>query len=198
MKAESGEVFYSVPVRRTLWPGFLVGAAALVGWALPAAALCGLLLLSSVKIDGAVIIIMFGVLWGGGFFFSVPWQRRCTRSLDARRPGIRLADGVLAVPLDDDTAVRFMLEEPHELRFGWAEDVVATAASPTMHTRTVLTYAALSQAGRYLFLKAEDSVRPAQAAGWPKGGSLLPTEPAVRLWASDLVALVEAMRTRPR
>lgn len=192
------EDFYSVPIRRARWPSFFIALAAVVVSALLAAAFSGLLILSLTGVGGTWVVIMFGLLWGGGFFLSVPWQRRCARALDLRRPGMRLAGGVLAVPLSDDTTLSFMLDEPYELRFGWSEAVTTTVAAPTTHTRTVTVYATLSQAGRHLFLKAEDSARPAQAAGWQKSEGLPPAETAVRLWADDLVALVEAMRTRPR
>ena len=198
LKTEPGDISYSVPIRRTRWPSFFIGAAALFVSALLAAAFGGLLVWSSIKVDGTVIVILFGLLWGTGFFLSFPLQRRRARSLDARRPGIRLAGGALAVPLDDGLTLRFKLDEPHELSFGWLEAVVATVAAPTTHTRTVLTHATVSQAGRRVFLKAEDSVRAAQAAGWPQSQGSQACEPSVRLWANDLVALIEAIRTRPR
>lgn len=186
---------YSVPIRRTRWPSFFIAVAAFVVSVLLAAAFCGLLMLSSTEVSGTWVVIVFGLLWGSSFFLSVPRQRRYARALDMRRPGIRLAGGVLAVPMSDDTTLNFMLDEAHELRFGWMEAVVATVAAPTTHTRTVTTYATLSQAGQHLFLKAEDSVRAAQAARWQKSEGLPPSKIAVRLWANDLVALVEAMRT---
>lgn len=198
MKTEPRENSYSVPIRRRRWPSLLIGAAALFVSALLATACVGLLMWSSLKVDGAVIVILFGLLWGTGFFLSLPLQRRGARSLDARRPGVSLAEGVLAVPLEDDITLRFELDEPHELKFGWAEFVVATVAAPTTHTRGVLTYATVSQAGQSVFLKAEDSARAAQAAGWPQSEGLNMSEPSVRLWANDLVALIEAMRTRTR
>jgi hypothetical protein len=196
LKREPMEDFYSVPIRRTRWPSLFIAFAAFVVSALLAAALSGLLVLSSIKVDGTWVVIVFGLLWGSSFFLSVPRQRRCARALDLRRPGICLADGVLAVPLSDDTMVRFILDEPHELKFGWSEAVVTTVAAPTTHTRSVMTYATLSQAGQHLFLKAEESVRAAQIAGWQKSEGLPQSKIAVRLWANDLVALVEAMRSR--
>lgn len=42
----------------------------------------------------------------------------------------------------------------------------------------------------------EESVREAQAAGWRESEKPEPFLPEVRLWAYDLVALVEAMRTQ--
>jgi hypothetical protein len=197
LKTEPGEVSYSVPIRRTRWPSFFIGAAALVASALPAAALGALLTLPPIKLDGALVVIAFGLVWGAVFFVSFPWQRRCARALDSRRPGILLAGGVLTVPLEDERSLRFRLDEPHELRFGWSEYVVSTVGGPTTHTRGVLTYATVSQAGLYLFLKAEDSARAAQAAGWPKSEAPPPFEPCARLWAHDLVALIQAIRTRP-
>ncbi|HEX8186722.1 MAG TPA: hypothetical protein VF586_00095 [Pyrinomonadaceae bacterium] len=200
MKTGPTEVIYSVPIRRTQWPSLFVGAAAVFASALAAAAFGGLLALSSNRADGAVVIIASGMLWGTIFFFSYPWQRRCARSFDLRRPGIRVDGGVVAVPLADDSTSRFRLDEPHELSYGWSESVVSAAGAPTTHTRGVLTYATLSQAGRQVYLKAEDSVSEAQAAGWPRAasGDRPPSEPAVRLWAKDLVALVETVRARPR
>jgi hypothetical protein len=101
------------------------------------------------------------------------------------------------VPVPDGPAMQFKLDEPHELVFGWWEFVVTGGGGPTANTRTVLAHATLAQAGRRVLLKAEDSVRPALAAGWRK------TPPnsaahAARLWAGDLVVLVEAIRAQAR
>jgi hypothetical protein len=159
-----------------------------------AAALSGLLLLLPVNINGVVIILIFGSLWFGLFFLSLPWQRRYARSLDLRRPGIRLTDGLLALPVTDKLTLRFKLGEPHDLMFGWYEVLIKSTGGPTTNTRSLMTYAILSQAGQQLFLKAEDSVREAQMAAWPNSTSATTPERSVRLWASDLVVLVEAMR----
>lgn len=196
MKTESVEERISVPLRRSRWVSFWIGVAAFFVSLLLAAALVGLLLLLPFKSDGAVAVIVFGVLWFGLFFLSYPMQRRYTRALDLRRPGISLADGLLTIPVTDDLTLHFKLEEPHELIFGWFEVVTKSTGGPTTNTRSFMTYAILSQAGQQLFLKAEESVREAQRAGWPN--STYPLTPAlsVRLWASDLVALVEAMRAR--
>ena len=47
---------------------------------------------------------------------------------------------------------------------------------------------------------AEDSIREAQSANWPNTPNTqdgaTPALPRVRLWASDLVALIAAMRAR--
>ncbi|HEX8847341.1 MAG TPA: hypothetical protein VF791_22045 [Pyrinomonadaceae bacterium] len=195
MNTEPREDFYSVPIRRTRWSSIWIALAAFFASSLLAAAFCGLLIWSSIKVGGAVIIIVFGLLCGAMFFFSRPWQRRYARSFDSRRPGIRFAGGVLAVPVTDDLMLQFNLAEPHEWRYGWFEAVVATNAAPTTHTRAVLTYATLAQAGQQLLLKAEESVREAQMAGWPKSAEVPQTTPVVRLWATDLVALVEALRS---
>lgn len=80
--------------------------------------------------------------------------------------------------------------------FGWYEAVTQSAGGPTTRTRSFMTYAILSQAERQLLLKAEESVREAQAAGWPNATSSATPAHSVRLWANDLVVLIEAMRAR--
>lgn len=186
----------SVPVRRSRWPSFWIGAAAVAGSSLIAAASAGSLLLLPVNVDGTVVIIAFGILWFGIFFLSYPLQRRYARSLDLRRPGIGFVKGVLVVHVTNSSTLHFNLSEPHELKFGWWE-YVTVSTGPTGRSRAVWTHATLSQAGRQMFLIAEDSVREAQAAAWPKTpDSSTPVMPRVSLWASDLVALVDAIRAR--
>ncbi|MGB8506997.1 MAG: hypothetical protein WCD76_01200 [Pyrinomonadaceae bacterium] len=193
MKTESKKVSFSVPIRRTRWTSFWIGAAAVVFALLLAFAFSGLLLLL-VNIDGVVIIILFGFILFGLFFLSYPLQRRYARSLDLRRPCVSLAGGILTVPLAEDTVLHFKLDEPHELIYGWWEFVMVSTG-PTSRTRAVWTHATLSQTGQQLYFIAEDSIREAQSAGWPKTpDSSTPTMPRVRLWASDLVALVKAVR----
>ncbi len=196
METEAVEVPFGVPVRRSLWVSFWIGVAAGVGSLASAVALAGLLLLPPVAFDGAVIIIVFAALWFGLFFLSYPLQRRYARALDLRRPGITLSDNLLTIPAADDLTLRFKLGEPHELTFGWFEVVTRSSGGPTTNTRGFMTYAILSQAGQELFLKAEESAGEAKAAGWPN--STYATTPArsVRLWAGDLVALIEAVRAR--
>ena len=196
MKIEVAEVICNVPIRRSLWGSFWIGAAAIIVSLLLAAALAGLLLLLPVNINGAVVVLVFGILWFGSFFFSLPWQRRYAHILDLRRPGIRFVDGLLTIPVNNDLALIFKLDEPHELIFGWLEFVVKSTGGPTTNTRSLMTYAIMSQAGQQLFLKAEDSVREAQGAGWPNATSSVTPALSVRLWASDLVVLVEAVRGR--
>jgi hypothetical protein len=163
---------------------------------LMAATLAGLLLLLPVTFDGVVVIIVLGFLWFGLFFMSYPLQRRFARSLDLRRPGISLVGGILVVPLTKEAVLRFNLDEPHELRFGWCEHVLTSVGSPTKNTRAVWTHATVSQTGRELFLIAEDAIREAQSAGWPESpDASKPATPRVRLWASDLVELVEAIKS---
>ncbi|MBC7931373.1 MAG: hypothetical protein H7Z38_12495 [Rubrivivax sp.] len=198
MKQVSVEISFSVPIRRSRWVSFWLGAAAFVVSLLLAAALVGLLLVLPVNVDGAVVIIVFGFLWFGLFFLSYPLQRRYARALDLRRPGISLTDGLLTIPLNDDRTLRFKLEEPHELTFGWFEVVTRTPGGPVNYTRGFMTYAILSQAGQQLFLKAEESCREAKAAGWPNSTYSATPALSVRLWASDLVALVEAVRAHVR
>jgi hypothetical protein len=186
-----------VPVRRSRWVSFRVGVGAALLSLPAAAALTGLLLLLPPFVDGAWVVFAFGVLLFGLFFLSLPWQKRYARSFDLRRPGARLEGGVLTVPLAGDAAMRFDLGEPHELTHGWFEVVNrgGGAGGPTTNTRGLMTYAIVSQAGRELFLQAEDSVREAQAAGWPCRTSSTTPPQSVRLWACDLVTLVDAARS---
>ena len=204
MSTRRQEVSRSIPVRRTRWVSFWVGLAAVILAALSAAAsvaalVLGLLAWSGAELDGFWAVFLFGLLWFGLFFLSYPLQRRYSRSRDARRPGITLAGSLLTVPVASDSALQFNFDEPHELVFGWCEHVMTSAGGPTTLTRGVWTHALLSQAGRQLYLIAEDSVREAQAAGWPKTPIAAATTamPRVNLWASDLVALVEVARARP-
>lgn len=197
---EPTQGFFTVPIRRTRWTSFWVGVAAavlaFVSAALSAAALAGLLALLEARRDGTLVVVACGLLWFGLFFLSYPLQRRYARARDLRRPGIRLDDGVLAVPLTDGSKLRFQLDEPHELSYGWWETLVTNVTGPTLHVRVVVTYATLAQAGRRLFLLAEDSNREAKKAGWLRAPSAPPSRPDLRLWAEDIVALVERMRNR--
>jgi len=193
-RAGVAEGSVGVPIRRSRWVSFWVGVGAAVVSLLGAAAFAGLLLLLPADIDGAWVVFAFTTLLFGLFFLSLPLQKRRARSFDLRRPGARLDGGLLTIPTADDAAMRFDLGEPHELTYGWLE-IVTTGGGPTTNTRGLLTYAILSQAGRELFLQAEDSIREAQSAGWPNRTSATTPEQSVRLWASDLVTLVEAVRS---
>ena len=186
-----------MPVRRSRWVSFWVGVGAAAVSLLTAAALAGLLLLLPSLLDGAWLVLFFGALLFGLFFLSLPWQKRYSRSFDLRRPCARLDGGVLTVPTRDDVPLRFDLDEPHELTHGWFEIVTrgGGGSGPTTNTRGLMTYAILSQSGRDLFLQAEDSVREAQSAGWPNRTSANTPRRSVRLWAGDLVTLVEAVRS---
>jgi hypothetical protein len=194
-QAGGAEGSLGVPVRRSRWLSFWVGVGAVVLSLLTAAALTGLLLLLPPVIDGAWVIIVFAALLFGLFFLSLPRQKRYARSLDLRRPGARLVGGQLTIPLADDAAICFDLDEPHGLIYGWFEVVTKSTGGPTTNTRGLMTYAILSQAGQELFLQAENSVREAQAAGWPNRTSPTTPDRRVRLWASDLVTLVGAVRS---
>lgn len=198
MKTEATTVSCSVPIRRSRWPSFWIGVAAVIASFLMVAALAGSLLLLPFKIftDGAVLIIVFGVLWFTLFFISLRRQRRCARALDLRRPCICLVDSFLTIPLTGEDTLHFKLDEAHELIFGWFEVVIKSTGGPTTNTRSLMTYAILTQGAQQLFLKAEDSAREAQAAGWPNATSATTPALSVRLWASDLVALIEALRAR--
>ena len=190
MKAEQSEFTFCAPIRRSLVARFWIGVAACLA-SLAAAALAGLLM-ALYSLDGAVVLIIVGTLWFGLFFLSLPQQRRVARALDSRRPGVVLEGNVLSVPTTDDSTLRVRLDEPYELTYGWWEYVVKSTGGPVSKTRSVLTHATLTQGGLRLLLKAEDSVREANGAGWPK---VTYTEAVghapVRLWASDLVSLVE-------
>jgi hypothetical protein len=194
-QAGGAERTLCVPVRRSRWVSFWVGVGAVLLSGLAAAALSGLLLLLPPVINGAWVVLLFGTLLFGLFFLSLPWQQRYTRSSDLRRPGARLDGGLLTVPLADAAAMRFDLGEPHELIYGWFEIITPGGGGPTSNTRGLVTYAILSQAGQELFLQAEDSVREAQSAGWPNRTNANTPDRRVRLWASDLVTLVEAVRS---
>lgn len=186
----------SVPVRRSRWVSLGVGVGAAAVSLLTAAALTGVLLLLPPIIDGAWVVLAFALLLFGLFFLSLPWQKRYARSLDLRRPCARLDGGLLTVPAAGDAAICFDFNKPHELTYGWFEVITRGGGGPTTNTRGLMTYAILSQAGQELFLQAEDSVREAQSAGWPNRTSANTPRRSVRLWASDLVTLVEAVRTR--
>jgi hypothetical protein len=138
--------------------------------------------------------MVMAAVWFGVFFLSLPWQKRYARSLDLRRPGVNLKDGLLTIPMADDLTLHFRLDEPHELMFGWFEFLIKSTGGPTTNTRSLMTYAILSQDGQQLLLKAEDSVREAQMAAWPNSTSSATPDHSVRLWASDLVILIEAVR----
>ncbi|MET0650032.1 MAG: hypothetical protein ABW208_25775 [Pyrinomonadaceae bacterium] len=184
-----------VPIRRSRWVSFWIGVGAVVLSLLTAAALTGLLLLLPTAIDGAWVVLFFASLLFGLFFLSLPRQKRYARTFDLRRPGARFDGGLLTVTLADDTLMRFDLSEPHELTRGWFEVITHGGGGPTTNTRGLMTYALLSQAGQELCLQAEDSVREAQTAGWPNRTIVKTPERRVRLWASDLVTLIEAVRT---
>lgn len=201
MQVRAAEVLCYVPLRRTRWTSFWIGAAAVIIAALlsvlSVVALGGLLMWLKFDFDGFWFIFLFGLLWFGLFFLSYPLQRRYARSRDLRRPGISFVDGKLTVPVAHDFILHFNLDETHGLLFGWYEHVMTSTGGPTKSSRAVWTHTVLSQAGQQLFLIAEDSIREAQSAGWPKTpDASTPTMPRVQLWASDLVALVEAVRAR--
>ncbi len=192
------EVSLSIPVRRTRWTSFWIGVVSAFAALLLAVALSGLLLLLP-NINGVVVIIAFGTLWFGLFFLSLPRQKIYARSRDVRRqqPGISLTGDALAVPVTKNSTLHFKLGEPHELMYGWCEHVMTSSGGPTSRTRAVWTHAMLSQAGQHLYLIAEDSIREAQVANWPPAkSSEIHEYVTVRLWASDLVTLVEALRAR--
>jgi hypothetical protein len=194
LKTEASGATFRAPIRRSRAAGFLVGVAC--GLASLSAAALGGLLISLIGVEGAAVLTVVGALWFGLFFLSRPLQKRCARSLDSRRPGVALSEGLLAVPASDGSALIIRLGEPYRLTYGWWEYVAKGTGGPASNTRTVLTHATLSQGGVSLFFKAEDSVREAAAAGWPRGAF---NEAAgrrhVRLWASDLVSLVEEIRS---
>lgn len=184
-----------VPIRSSRWVSFWVGVGAGVISLLTAAALTGLLLLLPLTLDGAWVVLAFAALLFVFFFLSLPWQKRYARAFDLRRTGAQFVGGRLTVPLSDGTAISFNLDRPHELTYGWFEVVTKSTGGPTTNTRGLMTYAILSQAGRELFLQAEDSIQEAQSAGWPNRTSPTTPRQSVRLWADDLVTLVGAVRS---
>ena len=201
MQADAAKVLCSIPLRRTRWTSFWIGAAAVIIAALLAVlsvvALVGLLTLLKVALDGFWAIFLFALLWFGLFFLSYPLQRRYARSRDLRRPGITFVNDIMIVPVAQDFILHFKLDEPLEMAFGWYEHVMTSVGGATKNTRAVWTHASLSQDGRGVYLIAEDGVREAQSADWPKTpDASTPATPRVQLWASDLVALVEAVRAR--
>ncbi len=103
----------------------------------------------------------------------------------------------MTIPVTDVLTLHFKLDEPYELTFGWFDVVTRTSSGLVRYARGFMTHAILSQAGQQLFMKAEESSREAKAAGWPNTTYADTPALSVRLWASDLVALVEAVRARP-
>jgi len=181
---------------------FWVGVAAVLVASLLAAvliaALGGLLILSKVSFDGVWAVFLFGIVWPVLFFLSYPLQRRSARALDSRRPGISLKQGILAAHVTKDSVLHFNLNEPHELVFGWWEHVLKSPHYKGNRARSVWMHATLSQSGRQLHFVAEDAIPEAQSSGWPKTpDSSTPATPRVSLWVSDLMALVETIRTHP-
>lgn len=91
MRTELKDIAISVPIRRTRWTSFWVGVVAVILALLLAGTLTGLLMLLS-SLDGAPVVVVFGLFWFGLFFLSYPLQRRYARSRDLRRPGISFGD----------------------------------------------------------------------------------------------------------
>ena len=191
----AAERFRNIPIRRSQWRSFRIGVGAVFAALLLAAGVCALLMWLSKDISGVLLIMLFGVILFGGFFGSIPWQRRYSRSLDGRKPGVSLAIGVVYVPVKKDSTFIFWTGQPIEVAFGWLEFVVGGGGGPTTKTRTVMSWATLSQAGQNVMLYAEDSVKEAQKAGWQKVISPSAGAPMIRLWAADLVEFVEFLRT---
>lgn len=174
----------------------LIGFAAIIFSALLAAALVGLPLFFNANLgDGALVIIIFGVLWFGFFFFSYSLQKKFARRLDLRRPCICLVNDLLTIPVSKTTTLRFKLDEPLGLKFGWFEVVARNHKGGNTHW--FMTYALLSQGEHQVLMDAEYTAREAQAAGWLilTNRDVTP-EHHLRLWAGDLVVLVEAIRAQ--
>lgn len=187
--------FRNIPIRRSQWRSFRIGLGAFFAALFLAIGVCGLLMWCFPKIWGGLNSTIFVLIWFGGFFGSIPGQRRYARSQDARLPGVSLADGVLSVPVKAGAPLLFRMGEPHELAFGWLEFVATSSGGATTCTRTLMSWATLSQAGQHVMLKAEDSVKEAQKAGWQKVMSPQADATVVSLWAADLVGFVEFLRT---
>ena len=193
--AGAADRFSNIPIRRTQWRSFRIGLGAVFAALLLAVGVCALLMWRCKNISAVLIILIFGLTLFGLFFGSIPWQRRYSRSLDGRKPGVSLANGMLYVPVKEGSTLIFWTGQPIEVAFGWLEFKSHASGGPTTSTRTVMSWATLSQTGQHVLLQAEDSIKEAQKAGWQKVTSPLAGAPMIRVWATDLVELVEFLRT---
>src|SRR5262245_50310856 len=138
---KTAEGVYNIPIRRSIWQSFFIGVAAIVLSGIVAAELAGLLMWITptrpaqpperAPVEaltkrpprhadyGALVVLGLGLVLFGGYFGSIRWQRRLSRSLDSRRPGIRIADGVMAVPVGAGRVLQINLSQPYSLNFGW-------------------------------------------------------------------------------
>lgn len=180
----------TIPLRRQ-WTSLWVGAVALGVSALLAAGVAGLLAVLLVPGDGTLVLLGAAILWAGGFFGSVPWQRRLARRLQQRGPCLTLTPAVLQVPTSP-TPLLLQREALAPVEAGWIDTVVRSGGHATRwrETRIVVT-----QDGRSVILWADDSVQAAQQRGWPRLQPPLAEGVRVRLWAADVVLLGELLAT---
>lgn len=194
--AEAADRFRNVAIRRSQGTSFGIGVAVVFVALLLAVGVCALLMWLLAKISAVAIILIFGVTWFGVFFASIPLQRRYARALDGRKPGVSLSPGMLTVPVKPGSTLVFWTHQPIEVAFGWLEFISQGGGGPTSQTRTVMSWATLSQAGQHVILQAEDSIKAAQKAGWQKATSPLAGATKIRLWECDLVELAEYLKAR--
>ena len=82
-------------------------------------------------ISGVLIIMIFWIIWFGLFFASIPWQRRYSRALDGRKPGVALTPGMLSVPVKVGATLVFRTDQPIEVACGWLEFISGGGGGPT-------------------------------------------------------------------
>ncbi|HEY1013296.1 MAG TPA: hypothetical protein VGE07_11365 [Herpetosiphonaceae bacterium] len=179
----SAEPSLAVPLRRQ-WTSVWIGTLAVMlsgGLAVVCVALLGVVL---PRLDGAVLILLAGVLWGVGFFGSMPGQRRSARAVQQRagphlvltETGLRLPGGTVP-PL---AHVRL-------LQAGWVDETVHSGAHAA---RWRELYAVLADDHAMVLLWADDAVPNAACWGWPRRP---PPDQVLRLrlWSADVVRVVE-------
>lgn len=137
---------------------------------------------------GAGIIALL-VLWLGGLVLSLWAARRLDHRLDASNPPIRLEDGVLVLPPPVDQRL-----DTSELRFGvgWYNDRGFRSVSKTQ-ARGVFLH--LKWEGGEALVRAHDDLAGAPATDIERYKGPPDREmPEIRVWARDLVPLIERLR----
>jgi hypothetical protein len=164
------------PLRHSQWTSVWIGAAAVFCAAAVAASAAAAAL--PVVRNGTQIVLIFGLLWFGLFFASIPAQQAYARKRDLGRPGVTLRDGVLRA---GETEIRL----PAAIEHGWF-DVVAGGRQRTRRRHSYLVVA-----GVYFW--ADDSNKRAQRAGWPRRVGSNRDRVPFRMWEQDLLALMAAL-----
>ena len=141
---EATDRFRNVPIRRSQAGSFWIGAGVVFIALLLAVGVCALLIWRDKNVSGVLIIMVFGIIWFGLFFASIPWQRRSSRALDGRKPGVSLTRGTLSVPVKVGATLVFRTDQPIEVACGWLEFISGGGGEPTGKTRTVMSWATLS------------------------------------------------------